>query len=113
MPGYYGLGESCGRCGAQEEFCRAPSAQHWCIGFSSAKSVCEYLIPDMALKEKLRLPSECCDSGGYIDEDNEFDGMPLLSTPVFINMYLHAEELYQAGQNTIISFSSPFWIVVV
>lgn len=50
---------------------------------------------------------------GHVEVGNERDGVPLHLTPVFINMDLNAEELSQAGQNTIISFSSPFRIVVV
>ena len=48
-----------------------------------------------------------------MEAGNERDGVLLRLPPMFINMYLCAEELSQAGQNTIISFSSPFKIVVV
>ena len=77
---------------------------------------CEYQILGKVLQEELLLPSRCCTTlagDGHVEVGNERDGVPLHLTPVFINMYLHAEELSQAGQNTIISFSFPFRIVVV
>lgn len=76
----------------------------------------EYQILGKVLQEELLLPSWCGTAvvmGRHIEGGNERDGVPLHLTPMFINMDLHAEELSQAGQNTIISFSSPFRIVVV
>lgn len=60
-------------------------------------------------QEELPLPSRhstALTGDGHVEVGNERDGVPLRLTSVFINMYLHAEELSQAGQNTIISFSS-------